>query len=56
MRDIVIHRAAYAKESYLKKHGKLGRSLGCLAIPETISDDMIELMSAGIAVYVYARQ
>ena len=56
MRDIVIHRAAYANESYLKKHGKLGRSLGCLAIPETISDDMIELMSAGIAVYVYARQ
>jgi hypothetical protein len=55
MRDIVIHRAAYANESYLKQHGKLGRSLGCLAIPEAITDDMIELMSAGVGVYVYGR-
>lgn len=55
MRDIVIHRAAYANESYLKQHAKLGRSLGCLAIPEAITDDMIELMSAGVGVYVYGR-
>ena len=55
MRDIVIHRAAYANEAYLRQHGKLGRSLGCLAIPEAITDDMIELMSAGVGVYVYGR-
>jgi len=55
MREIVIHRAAYANESYLRAHGKLGRSLGCLAIPENISDDMIELMSAGVVIYVYGK-
>ena len=55
MRDIVIHRAEYANESYLKTHGKLGRSLGCLAIPENVTDEMIEKMSAGVVIYVYGR-
>jgi hypothetical protein len=52
-RDIVIHRAAYANESYLLENGKLGRSLGCLALPENVSDDLIEQMAAGVGVYVY---
>ncbi len=52
-RDIVIHRAAYANESFILENGKLGRSLGCLALPENVSDDLIEQMAAGVGVYVY---
>lgn len=32
-RHIVMHAAAYATESFIKKHGYLGRSWGCPAIP-----------------------
>ena len=54
-RDIVIHRAAYANESFIFENGKLGRSFGCLALPEEVSDELIELMGGGVGVYVYGK-
>lgn len=53
LRDIVIHRAAYANEAFILDNGKLGRSFGCLALPEEITDEMIEMMADGVGVYVY---
>ncbi|MFM7006875.1 MAG: murein L,D-transpeptidase catalytic domain family protein [Flavobacteriales bacterium] len=54
-RDIVIHRAAYANESFILENGKLGRSFGCLALPEEVSDEMLEQMAGGVGVYVYGN-
>jgi hypothetical protein len=52
-RDIVIHRAAYANEAFILENGKLGRSFGCLTLPENVSDELIEKMAEGVGVYVY---
>jgi hypothetical protein len=54
-RDIVIHRAAYANEAFIIENGKLGRSFGCLALPEDVSDELIEMMSGGVGIYVYGK-
>lgn len=54
-RDIVIHRAAYANESFIIENGKLGRSFGCLTLPEDVSDELIEMMAGGVVIYVYGK-
>jgi hypothetical protein len=54
-RDIVIHRAAYANEAFILENGILGRSLGCLTLPEDVSDELIEKMSGGVVIYVYGK-
>lgn len=54
-RDIVIHRAAYATEAFILENGKLGRSFGCLALPEDVSDELIEMMSGGVGIYVHGK-
>ena len=52
-RYIVIHTAAYADPSVIDAQGRLGRSLGCPAIPaEDI--DIIEKISNGSVLYIYA--
>lgn len=52
-RDIVIHGAKYVNEEYLIKNGRIGRSWGCPALPETLSKEIIDTIAFGCCLFVY---
>lgn len=54
-RHIVIHGASYANPSFAKSQGRLGRSLGCPALPKNISKYAIDLIKGGSVIYSYAN-
>lgn len=54
-RAIVIHGADYAREEVAKMAGRLGRSLGCPAVPTELSDDVIDLIKDGSLLFIYAQ-
>lgn len=53
-RAIVIHGAAYSNPSVIKSSGRLGRSLGCPALPQHISKEIINTIKGGSLLYIYA--
>jgi hypothetical protein len=53
-RAVVIHGADYASESFIRKNGRLGRSLGCPAVPYEIHKDLIETIKNGACLFVYS--
>ena len=53
-RCIVMHGAEYATEDFIKQAGRLGRSLGCPAIPMEEHEDVINAVVGGTAMYVHA--
>lgn len=52
-RAIVMHGADYAEESFAQKQGRLGRSLGCPAIPQNIKKELIELIKDETCLFIY---
>ena len=54
-RAIVIHGAAYANPSVIEENGRLGRSLGCPALPQLVSDTIISTIKDGSLLYIYAN-
>ncbi len=52
-RAIVMHGANYATKKFVKLHGRLGRSLGCPAVPRKISDKLVKLLSGGNCLFIY---
>jgi len=52
-RAIVIHGADYVSPEFIKKYGRLGRSLGCPAVPEELSREIIETIKEGTCLFVY---
>ncbi len=52
-RAIVIHGADYASEAFAKQQGRLGRSLGCPAIPQNIKTQLIELIKEETCLFIY---
>ena len=54
-RAIVIHGADYARDSFIKKHGKAGRSFGCPAVSDTISETFINTIKGGTLYWIYAE-
>jgi hypothetical protein len=52
-RAIVIHGADYVSRSFIKKYGRLGRSWGCPALPDSISKEIIDKISNGTCLFVY---
>ncbi len=54
-RAIVIHGADYANEAFAKINGRLGRSLGCPALPSELSAKAIDLIKDGSLLFVFAR-
>ena len=54
-RAIVIHGADYATKDFIKQHGRLGRSLGCPALPTDISKEVIETIKNETVLYVHSN-
>ena len=52
-RAIVMHSANYAKESFIKKYGRLGRSFGCPALPPEGFNKIIETIKEGSILFIY---
>lgn len=53
-RHIVLHGASYATKEFIDKYGFLGRSLGCPAIPENISTEVIDIIKDGTVLFINA--
>lgn len=54
-RAIVIHGADYAKEEFAAATGRLGRSLGCPALPSEISKEAIDYIKEGSLLFVFGN-
>ena len=52
-RAIVMHGAKYADPAIIKKQGRLGRSLGCPALPPAVSQEIINTIKQGTLLYIY---
>ena len=54
-RAIVMHGAAYANPSVIRNGGRLGRSLGCPALPQKMNRPIIDAIKGGSILYIYAE-
>ncbi len=52
-REIIIHAADYATESFIKKNGRLGRSFGCPVLPPDMNKQIIETIEGGSCLFIY---
>ncbi|WP_224744074.1 murein L,D-transpeptidase catalytic domain family protein [Pontibacter aquaedesilientis] len=52
-RAIVLHGADYVSDAFVKQYGRLGRSLGCPAVPREISGDVIDLIKDNTVLYIH---
>lgn len=55
-RAIVIHSADYATEAFVAQYGRLGRSLGCPALPKENYEKVIDLIRDKSCLFIYASQ
>jgi len=51
-RAVVVHGADYVSESWIKTHGRLGRSHGCPAVPRELSDAIINTIKGETVLYI----
>lgn len=54
-RAIVIHGAEYANENFITTTGRLGRSLGCPALPVDTSKDIIDLIKDKSCLFIFGK-
>lgn len=52
-RAVVIHGADYVSESFIRAHSRLGRSLGCPAIPVELTASIINTIKDKSCLYIY---
>jgi hypothetical protein len=53
-RTIVLHGADYVSSDFIRYNGRLGRSLGCPAVPVDLSVDIINSIKGGSCLFIYA--
>ncbi len=51
-RAIVIHGADYVSEAFVRNNGRLGRSLGCPAVPQELSKEVINTIKDKTCLYI----
>ena len=49
----MVHGAAYADPSTIRSCGRLGRSLGCPALPLAVSKKIIDTIKGGTLLYIH---
>lgn len=54
-RAIVIHGADYANREFVKNTGRLGRSLGCPALPMNVYKEIINTIKEGSCLFIYGK-
>jgi hypothetical protein len=54
-RAIVIHGADYANEDFVAATGRLGRSLGCPALPMAFHKEIIDTIKDGSCLFIYGN-
>ena len=52
-RGIVIHAASYVSQKFINQNGFLGRSEGCPALSEELSNNIINTIKDGSCFYIY---
>lgn len=52
-RNIVMHGASYVCDDFVKCNGRLGRSLGCPAVPYDVHDKIIDAIKNGSLLYIH---
>ena len=52
-RAIIVHAADYATEGFIHKYGRLGRSLGCPALPPELNKLIIDAIKGGTCLFLY---
>jgi hypothetical protein len=52
-RAIVLHGAWYVSAEFAKKHGRLGRSWGCPAVPASVARKIIDTIQGGTLLFAY---
>lgn len=52
-RGIVMHGASYVSESFIQQHGRLGRSQGCPAVPESLCKPIVEIIKEGSCFFMF---
>ncbi|MCP9198429.1 murein L,D-transpeptidase catalytic domain family protein [Gramella sp. GC03-9] len=52
-RYVVIHGADYAEPEFINRYGRLGRSLGCPAVPNKIAKELINRIKGESVVYIH---
>lgn len=55
-RGLVVHSAAYVSENFAQSTGRIGRSLGCLAVNPHDLNQLINLTAEGSVIFSYAPQ
>jgi hypothetical protein len=54
-RSIVIHGADYVSTEFALRHGRLGRSWGCPALPVESSREIIDLIKDGTCLLIFGE-
>jgi hypothetical protein len=52
-RGVVMHAANYVSGSFIKNNKRLGRSLGCPAIPEALKEEIINTIKGKSCLFIY---
>lgn len=52
MRSVVMHGADYVSDEFIRQNGRLGRSLGCPALPMDQKDAIIEAIGGQTAMFI----
>lgn len=55
-RAIVIHGADYVSKDFIRKNGKLGRSLGCPSLPKKNYKEIINTIKNGTCLFIYSNK